>query len=95
MGRFLSSCESSLSFHTSSNLLSSESGILFFLLFGIGGGGKTGSTAILKSTCQTFRANLLYCVFDHGWDEACDVGRAQLQAGICVDLNQPGLQVFI
>lgn len=47
IGRFLSSAASSLSLNISSNLLSYASGIECLLLTGTGGGGNTGSTAIL------------------------------------------------
>ena len=38
---------------------------------------------------------LLYCVFDHGGDEARYVGRAELQAWIRVHFDQPRLQVLV
>lgn len=47
IGRFLSSAASSFSLKISSNLLSYASGIECLLLTGTGGGGNTGSTAIL------------------------------------------------
>lgn len=48
IGRFLSSDASVDSLKTTSNLLSVRSGIKCFFAFGHGGGGKIGSTAILK-----------------------------------------------
>lgn len=47
IGKFLRSAASSLSLKISSNLLSYASGIECLLLTGTGGGGNTGSTAIL------------------------------------------------
>jgi len=48
MGKFFRSAASSLSLNISSNLLSWASGNAWcFLLLGTGGGGNTGSTAIL------------------------------------------------
>ena len=68
--------------------------MLLFLLFGIGGGGKTGSTAILQPITNK-GGYLLNCVFDHGGDEARDVGRAELEAGVRVHFNEPRFQVLI
>lgn len=68
--------------------------MLLFLLFGIGGGGKTGSTAILQPITNK-GGYLLNCVFDHGGDEARDVGRAELEAGVRVHFNEPWLQIFV
>jgi len=34
-------------------------------------------------------------IIDHGGDKTCNVGRAELKAGIRIDFNEPGLQVFI
>ena len=60
-----------------------------FLLAGHGGGGKSGSTAILGHFC------LLQGVFNHIWNHPGQQRTGCLQTWICIDFNEPWLQSII
>jgi hypothetical protein len=35
------------------------------------------------------------CVFEHGGDDACEEGAGEFEAGVGVDLDEPGVEVFV
>ena len=39
--------------------------------------------------------DLLDGVLEHGWDEPGEVGRGELEAGVCVDFDEPRLQILV
>lgn len=95
IGRFLNSAASVSSLNTRSNLLlSMQSGRRCFFALGQGGGGNSGSTAILHKEVITCNY-LLYCILYHCRDQPGKIGGRELKAGVCVDLNQPGFHFFI